>query len=81
MVVYTIVGFIVVWGILGSLLIAGAASFLNFWRSLSPTQQQLKVSQVDQEIRKARRRMIAETLHQAKAASENSHGSGPWSGQ
>ncbi len=81
MVVYTVVGFIVVWGVLGSLLIAGTASFLNFWRSLTPRQQRLKVSQVDLEIRKARRRMIAETLRQAQTENGISNGSGRWSGQ
>lgn len=79
MVVYTVVGFIVVWGILGSLLIAGAASFLSFWRSFVPSQQPMRKAQVDLELRKARRRMIAETLHQAETTSELSNCSGRWS--
>jgi len=79
MVIYTIVGFIVVWTILGSLLIAGAASFFTFWQSFMSTQQPMRKARVDLEMRKAQRRMIAETLRQAQTTSEISNGSGRWS--
>ena len=89
MVAYTVVGFIVVWGIPGSLLIAGLRSFIRFWHSLTPRQQRIQVARVDFEVRRARRRMIAETLRQSKTEKDvdQSHrlgtlnGARPWSGQ
>lgn len=63
-VVYVVVGFVVVWSIVGSLLIGGMASFFRFWRSLTPGEQLLREAQVDLELRKARKRLIAESLRQ-----------------
>lgn len=78
MVVYTIVGFIVVWGILGSLLIVGAMAVIEFWRTQKPAQQMFKVAQVDLEIQRARRRMISETLHQSRTTSDGVNGFDRW---
>jgi len=78
MVIYTVVGFIVVWSILGGLFVAGAAAVLDFWQTLKPGQELIKVAQVDLEIRKARRRMIAESLRQARTTSVVSDGRSRW---
>lgn len=64
--IYVVVGFLVVWSIVVSLLIAGMVSFVRFWRSLTPGEQLLREAQVDLELRKARERMIAESLRQAE---------------
>lgn len=64
--VYAVVGFIMVWGTLGSLLIVGLVSCVRFWRSLTPGQQLFREAQVDLELRKARERLIAESVRQTK---------------
>ncbi len=63
---YLLVGFIVVWGVVLSLLGAGLASFVNCWKSLLPDEQQLRQAEVELELRKARQRMLRESLHCAK---------------
>jgi len=63
---YLFVGFIVVWVVVLSLLGVGLASFIDFWKSLQPDEQQLRQAEVELELRKARQRMLRESLYRDK---------------